>query len=52
MWWKKQREIGIKLTKYRIKHHEEHGDGNVAMDEKSQLKKQERHHQLMKDKGR
>ncbi len=51
MWWKEHREIGIKLTKYRIKHLEKHGNGDTAMKEKNCLKKQERHHQIMKDKG-
>jgi len=49
-WWERQREIGIKLTKFRIKHHEYHGNGKVAEDEKRQLKKQEKHHLDMKNK--
>ncbi len=50
-WWTYQRERSIKLFKYRIKHHEKHGDGSVAMQEKEILKKQERHHQIMKEKN-
>ncbi len=49
-WWAHQREVGIKLTKFRIKHHEKHGNGKVAMEEKNQLQKQEKHHQDMKNK--
>ncbi len=45
--WKFQRERSIKITKMRIKHHEYHGNGKVAMDEKSQLQKQEKHHKDM-----
>ncbi len=41
-WWDAQIEKGIKLTKMRIKHCEKHGMGDVAMQEKSILKKQER----------
>ncbi len=48
VWWEKQREKGIKLTKYRIAHHEKHGNGKVAMIEKLQLLKQEKHHKDMK----
>ncbi len=48
-WWIKQREKGIKITKYRIAHLEKHGNGDAAMKEKYILKQQERHHQLMKD---
>ncbi len=43
---------GIKLTKIRIKHMEKHGMGTEAMKEKSILKKQERHRELEKLKGR
>ncbi len=46
--WEVQREKGIKLTKYRIKHHENHGNGNVAMQDKNILLKQERHHKDLK----
>ncbi len=49
-WWELQREKGIALTKYRIKHHEKHGNGKVAMEEKQQLLKQEKHQKDMKDK--
>jgi len=42
-WWDGQIEKGIELTKRRIKHHEKHGNGNVAMQDKEILKKQERH---------
>ncbi len=49
-WWDAEIEKGIKLTKSRIKHHEYHGDGNVAMEEKAQLKKQERAKQLRQEK--
>ncbi len=52
MFWKEQRERAIKISKMRIKHHEKHGNGTVAMQDKECLKKQERHHQLMKDKGK
>ncbi len=48
--WDKQIEIGIKLTKYRIKHLEKHGNGDTAMKEKSILKKQERHKELRDNK--
>ncbi len=46
--WVKQRERSIKITKYRIAHHEKHGNGKVAMDEKFILQKQEKHHKDMK----
>ncbi len=42
VWWDEQLKKSIKLTKFRIKHHEKHGNGNVAMQEKSQLIKQEK----------
>ncbi len=51
MWWHVQREKAIKLTEFRIKHHEKHGDGDVTMKEKYILEKQKRHHKLLKDKG-
>ncbi len=38
-WWANQRAKSIKLTKFRIKHHEKHGNGDVAMKEKYQLQK-------------
>ncbi len=47
--WALAREKGIKITKYRIKHLEKHGNGVGAMQEKAILKKQERHQQLMKE---
>jgi len=37
---------GIKITKFRIKHHEIHGCGDNTMRDKAILKKQERHKQL------
>ncbi len=48
--WEVAREKGIKITKMRIKHHEFHGNGKVAMDEKAQLLKQEKHQKDLKDK--
>ncbi len=44
VWWTEQRIKGIKILKYRIRHHEQHGNGKVAMDEKFQLQKMEKHH--------
>ncbi len=49
-YWDKQIEIGIKLTKMRIKHLEKHGNGDTAMREKDILKKQERHKQVRAEK--
>ena len=49
-WWENQIDIGIKLTKFRIKHHEKHGEGANAMQDKERLKKQERHKQVRADK--
>ncbi len=40
--WLISMEKGIALTKFRIKHHEKHGNGKVAMDEKFILQKQEK----------
>ncbi len=40
--WEARVEKGIKITKYRIKHLELHGNGDSAMLEKLILKKQER----------
>ncbi len=37
---------GIKITKYRIKHLEKHGNAVGAMQEKAILKRQERHKEL------
>ncbi len=39
---------GIAISKYRIKHHEKHGNGQPAMQDKEILKKQERHKELRK----
>ncbi len=50
VFWSVQIEKGIKLTKYRIAHHEKHGNGLAAMQDKEILKKQERHKQLRKEK--
>ncbi len=47
--WDEQIDIGIKLTKARIKHLEKHGNGDTAMQEKRILVKQERHKQLLKE---
>ncbi len=47
--WDVAIDKGIKLTKYRIKHLEIHGDGDSAMQEKNILKKQERHKQVRKE---
>ncbi len=44
--WDKQIEDAIKVTKFRIKHLEKHGNGDTAMKEKQILKKQERHKEL------
>jgi len=46
----KIRERVIRETKFRIKHYEKHGCGNNVIEEKDRLKKQERHHQLVKEK--
>ncbi len=43
-------EKGIALTKFRIKHHEKHGNGGPAMQDKDILKKQERHKELRRQK--
>ncbi len=42
-WWDKQIDVGIALTKMRIKHLEKHGNGDSVIREKSILQKQERH---------
>ncbi len=44
--WDEQIAKGIKLSKMRIKHHEKHGNGQPAMQDKAILKKQERHKEL------
>ncbi len=41
-------EKAIKLTKFRIKHHEKHGCGNNVMQDKNTLKIQERKRELRK----
>ncbi len=48
--WAEAREKGIKITKYRIKHAEKHGMGDMAIHEKKILQKQERHRDLMRAK--
>ncbi len=48
--WVKERENAIKLTKFRIAHHEKHGCGKNVMEDKSILLKQERHHKLQMEK--
>ncbi len=45
-YWVIQLEKAIKLTKYRIKHHEKHGCGINSMSDKNTLKKQERRKEL------
>ncbi len=47
--WDVAIDKGIKITKYRIKHLEKHGNGDSAMQEKNILKKQERHKQIVED---
>jgi len=42
-WWEKEIDKGIKLTKFRILHHEKHGNGSVVIEDKRRLEKQERH---------
>ncbi len=49
-YWDVQIDKGIALTKFRIKHHEKHGCGTCAMEDKNILKKQERHKQVRADK--
>ncbi len=44
--WDKQINDAIKRTKFRIKHHEKHGNGDVAMQDKRILLKQERNKKL------
>ncbi len=44
--WDKQIDEAIKVSKYRIKHLEKHGNGDTAMKEKQILKKQERAKEL------
>ncbi len=38
----------MRITKQRIKHHEKHGCGNNAMEDKACLKKQERKMEFFK----
>ncbi len=40
--WPEQRKRSHKILKERIAHHEKHGNGKVAMDEKFQLQKFEK----------
>ncbi len=48
--WMSAMEKGIKLTKFRIKHHEIHGNGSVTQVEKYILQKQERKFKELKNK--
>ncbi len=48
--WVEARKKGIKLTKFRIAHHEKHGNGKVAEEEKRQLLRQQKHSKDMEDK--
>lgn len=50
-YWDEERKRAIRILKFRIAHHEKHGNGDVVMKEKSQLKKLERHIQVIKDKN-
>ncbi len=38
-WWDLERQRSEKLLKFRITHHEKHGNGDVVMKEKYQLQK-------------
>ncbi len=49
-WWARERERAIKITKFRIKHHEKHGCGKNAMEDKYTLQKQEKHNKDMETK--
>ncbi len=49
-YWDIQIDKGIKLTKMRIKHYEKHGRGDLVIEEKAKLKKQERHKEVRKTK--
>ncbi len=44
--WAEACEKAIKITRYRIAHHEKHGNGAVAEEEKRILKKQLRNKEL------
>ncbi len=46
--WDVQLERAIKLSKSRRDHHEKHGCGTNAMEDKNTLKKQERKKELRK----
>ncbi len=48
--WDIQLEKAIKLSKFRIKHHEKHGCGNNVMQDKKALQKQERKRELRRNK--
>lgn len=48
--WTEAINKGIKLSKFRIKHHEMHGCATSAMQDKDILKKQERHKQVRAEK--
>ncbi len=48
-WWDIEIERAIKITKFRIKHHEKHGNGDVVIKEKRILQKQERNQQLRRE---
>ncbi len=50
--WDKDIEYAIKTTKFRIKHHEKHGNGDVVIKEKKILQKQERQKQIITEKWR
>jgi len=40
--WEDALREGIKISKYRIQHHEKHGNGNSAMEDKKILLKQQK----------
>ncbi len=48
-YWDVQLRTVTKITKQRIKHHEKHGCGKNAMEDKLQLRRQERIQELRKD---
>ncbi len=41
--WEVQQDVGIKITRRRIKYAEKNGIGKMAMEEKATLVKQEKH---------
>ncbi len=45
------RKKGIKLSKFRVAHHELHGNAMPAMQDKDILLKQEKHHKKLKERG-